>query len=299
MCGFWSDAEDWAQMRHSDWQAHLAVTKAARTLRKADVTSGENMLREEFAHVLGDQSWTDVNTDPAMVAERPYAYTLPELIRKLHSKEDEHRPKALCLSGGGIRSATFGLGVLQWLAGHKQLERFHYLSTVSGGGYIGSFLVNALQQTRDHARRAILAARHNELMTLETCRSDPQADQASKDAAEAEILKLREAADEAGQAGVHDWVSRLGNSAGTEDAARSSGATLLAAGAKDPVAMLRAYSNYLSRRRWVGVVATRASFNLIQAVVSEACLVCVDESTVTATGCNCPGFIQRLGGRDS
>ncbi|HTP85275.1 MAG TPA: patatin-like phospholipase family protein, partial [Alphaproteobacteria bacterium] len=41
---------------------------------------------------------------------------------------------ALCLSGGGIRSATFSLGVLQGLAQKGLLEKFHYLSTVSGGG---------------------------------------------------------------------------------------------------------------------------------------------------------------------
>jgi len=47
---------------------------------------------------------------------------------------------ALCLSGGGIRSATFSLGVIQAFARWGVLGRFHYLSTVSGGGYIGSWL---------------------------------------------------------------------------------------------------------------------------------------------------------------
>src|SRR5215470_678377 len=47
---------------------------------------------------------------------------------------------ALCISGGGIRSATFGLGILQGLARCGLLGKFHYLSTVSGGGYIGSWL---------------------------------------------------------------------------------------------------------------------------------------------------------------
>jgi hypothetical protein len=47
---------------------------------------------------------------------------------------------ALCLSGGGIRSAAFALGVLQSLSRKKILTGFHYLSTVSGGGYIGSFV---------------------------------------------------------------------------------------------------------------------------------------------------------------
>jgi Patatin-like phospholipase len=46
----------------------------------------------------------------------------------------------LALSGGGIRSATFSLGVLQTLAKNKLLPKIDYLSTVSGGGYIGSFL---------------------------------------------------------------------------------------------------------------------------------------------------------------
>ena len=46
----------------------------------------------------------------------------------------------LCFSGGGIRSATFNLGVLQALAELKLLHRLDYLSTVSGGGYIGAWL---------------------------------------------------------------------------------------------------------------------------------------------------------------
>src|ERR1700754_4088006 len=47
---------------------------------------------------------------------------------------------ALCLSGGGIRSAAFALGVLQALSRKGLLTRFNYLSTVSGGGYIGGWL---------------------------------------------------------------------------------------------------------------------------------------------------------------
>jgi len=46
----------------------------------------------------------------------------------------------LCLSGGGIRSASYSLGVLQALAYNGWLKKFDYLSTVSGGGYIGSSL---------------------------------------------------------------------------------------------------------------------------------------------------------------
>ena len=52
----------------------------------------------------------------------------------------------LAFSGGGIRSATFSLGVLQGLAKLGLLRKFHYLSTVSGGGYIGSWLINWIKQ---------------------------------------------------------------------------------------------------------------------------------------------------------
>lgn len=44
------------------------------------------------------------------------------------------------LSGGGVRSATFCLGALQALALKEILPNFDYMSTVSGGGYIGSSL---------------------------------------------------------------------------------------------------------------------------------------------------------------
>ncbi|HEX2137106.1 MAG TPA: patatin-like phospholipase family protein, partial [Microvirga sp.] len=47
---------------------------------------------------------------------------------------------ALCLSGGGIRSAAFALGVVQALSRKGLLPHFQYLSTVSGGGYLGAFL---------------------------------------------------------------------------------------------------------------------------------------------------------------
>lgn len=67
---------------------------------------------------------------------------LARLRQKIHQKakgHDSRKISALCLSGGGIRSATFSLGVLQALAKHNLLSKFDYLSTVSGGGYIGSW----------------------------------------------------------------------------------------------------------------------------------------------------------------
>ena len=63
------------------------------------------------------------------------------------------RQAALCLSGGGVRSAAFSLGVIQGLARSGLLAQFDYLSTVSGGGYIGGWLSMLL-----HARQGDAAA---------------------------------------------------------------------------------------------------------------------------------------------
>jgi hypothetical protein len=53
---------------------------------------------------------------------------------------EERQLLGLSFSGGGIRSATFNLGVAQGLARLGLLARVDYLSTVSGGGYVGGFL---------------------------------------------------------------------------------------------------------------------------------------------------------------
>src|SRR5690242_10775759 len=46
----------------------------------------------------------------------------------------------LACSGGGIRSASFCLGVLQGLS-KDVIRETDYLSTVSGGGYIGTTMI--------------------------------------------------------------------------------------------------------------------------------------------------------------
>lgn len=60
----------------------------------------------------------------------------------------------LALSGGGIRSATFALGVLQSAARSGLLRRFDLLSTSSGGGYTGSFLGRCYDRLRPEAAHA-------------------------------------------------------------------------------------------------------------------------------------------------
>ncbi|HYL76685.1 MAG TPA: patatin-like phospholipase family protein [Bryobacteraceae bacterium] len=60
--------------------------------------------------------------------------------------QHEHSYLGLAISGGGIRSATFSLGIIQKLAEFGILKHIDYLSTVSGGGYIGSWLCSWIRR---------------------------------------------------------------------------------------------------------------------------------------------------------
>lgn len=209
--------------------------------------SPEEMLRQEYAHVLGRPDW------------KTSALSLPELIKTLQTHSGDSRPAALCLSGGGIRSATFSLGVLQWLAGKGKLKDFHYLSTVSGGGYIGSFLVNGLRQAYADAWRArmdlvrqadpaLWDAREKRIAELGKAgrgKLNP-AERAELAGLYREVRALRRQARPQDQREVEGWLARLGNSAGTGQAAQAAGANRISGGVTDPIAPLRAYSNYLS-----------------------------------------------------
>jgi hypothetical protein len=97
---------------------------------KEDPLHSVTVLEEEFRVLHGPPPKP---ADKATDLDR-----LKTLFTAIHNLEEPRT--ALCLSGGGIRSATFALGVLQGLARHRLLKRFHYLSTVSGGGYLGSWL---------------------------------------------------------------------------------------------------------------------------------------------------------------
>lgn len=56
----------------------------------------------------------------------------------------------VALSGGGIRSASYCLGALQALDQKGLAGRIDYLSTVSGGGYIGASMISAMTQNGEN-----------------------------------------------------------------------------------------------------------------------------------------------------
>lgn len=118
-----------------------------------------------------------------------------QLFQAIHALPKGERRTALCLSGGGIRSASFALGVLQGLAKAKILGEFHYLSTVSGGGYIGAWLSVWRSRIKDDgALMEMLSGRRNReaavLQEAETRLNAPQGQRYKPEDAHREPMEL-------------------------------------------------------------------------------------------------------------
>jgi hypothetical protein len=120
--------------------SHYWLTHATRGLRELH-TSKRIMA---FGYSGGPLTGEDLEHFNRLLLEDAFPRSLKKihLIRldRIYGYIHEKKPAALCFSGGGIRSGTFALGILQGLARHNLLNKFHFLSTVSGGGYIGSWL---------------------------------------------------------------------------------------------------------------------------------------------------------------
>jgi len=123
----------------------LCPARSGRVLALADV------LYQEGRQIHG-ADWQLNAADPNQ----------PPPLHDIYVELNKRESAALCLSGGGIRSASFALGLLQCFASdpkdlaadhakssppdqatpptERLLTKFQYLSTVSGGGYIGSWL---------------------------------------------------------------------------------------------------------------------------------------------------------------
>src|SRR6266566_3495227 len=87
-----------------------------------DYTPNQCLLTQEIAHIRARRKIH--GRRPREFNGDPYEWAR------------ENELEGICFSGGGIRSATFNLGVLQGLAKLGILDHFDYLSSVSGGGYI-------------------------------------------------------------------------------------------------------------------------------------------------------------------
>ncbi len=112
------------------------------------------IFKKKFCHDSDDELavWTRLNEVAGSVFNEVWQFELDALRDRapppgvraadeaaLITAAHKAELAGLAFSGGGIRSATFNLGILQALAENKMLRDFDYLSTVSGGGYIGSW----------------------------------------------------------------------------------------------------------------------------------------------------------------
>jgi hypothetical protein len=111
------------------------------------------VLRDELAYLgYGQPDWRDLQSFYRRAGELPLS--------------------ALCLSGGGIRSATFNLGILQSLARLRLLEKFDYLSSVSGGGFVAGWLRAWIHRKPDDDVSKALAE-PAELATFDPLKPEP------------------------------------------------------------------------------------------------------------------------------
>jgi hypothetical protein len=151
------------EIHGKDWRTKAGPTEPQKLVAQAD----QLKLVEENVRVR-------INADQR--DGKPLDHDKVETRKKFYRSLNKLNRAALCCSGGGIRSATFCLGVIQALAAYdvmspaptppndastkptadkpvapprpkaaikpenSLLGRFHYLSTVSGGGYVGSWL---------------------------------------------------------------------------------------------------------------------------------------------------------------
>ena len=115
---------------------HCASAADAIDGRPPDPELGDRIRQAELAFILG--------VDPRASAPAP--------------PDRWPAPWGIALSGGGIRSATFSLGVLQALAENRLLRSFHYQSSISGGGYTGGFLQGLIRRKGVEEAFAVLAS---------------------------------------------------------------------------------------------------------------------------------------------
>jgi hypothetical protein len=155
---------------------HVALTTTVKGLR--DLRSTFKSFQTDAAAPKRQSSQTSATASPPsaeidedlahfnrLLLENAYPEVFEHIsdirLAAIYKRLHQQKQTALSLSGGGIRSGTFALGLLQGFARHRLLEKFDYLSTVSGGGYIGSWLTAWIHRhpeglegvTRDLANR--------------------------------------------------------------------------------------------------------------------------------------------------
>ncbi len=116
----------------------------------------EPWWRGERVALLRRRRAAGLRRDPEQMV-RAHGERLNDPIRELPTV-------GLALSGGGIRAATFCLGLLRGLAQRGLLPRLDYLSTVSGGGYIGAMFGRLVLALGVRDAQALLASNRSPVL---------------------------------------------------------------------------------------------------------------------------------------
>lgn len=124
------------------------------------------IFREELTQIEARRRLCAVGDEPL----EPQAASAAPDVSDLAARKNLF---GVAFSGGGIRSATFNLGVLQKLSDFGLLRKVDYLSTVSGGGYIGSWLSAWIRKNKNPDLAGFLADLSN---LLSPKVRDPRAD---------------------------------------------------------------------------------------------------------------------------
>jgi len=127
-------------------------------------------LTETKPQAQGNRPWkAEIRTLPDFKAEREYITQ-----RRQASGVNAKQPTiALCFSGGGLRAATLGTGILQGLEENGLLKKVDYLSSVSGGSYAAAWYVTHLlppgsgsAQSKQHIYRGGFTSYSDDRATL-------------------------------------------------------------------------------------------------------------------------------------
>jgi hypothetical protein len=147
----------------------ILFRKAAARSRRRRATSSEATSTDWWNHVLIPKEHTDVRTpgsaEPLVIEDEwswIKAYSVPGASDVIDRRKDE-RVQAICLSGGGVRSACVAMGALQVFsdkppikprpdpepfgkdADPKLIDTVDYVISVSGGGYTAGARLLAVQ----------------------------------------------------------------------------------------------------------------------------------------------------------
>ncbi|MBK6942857.1 MAG: hypothetical protein IPH13_22015 [Planctomycetes bacterium] len=127
-------AEERANVAAADKEEREKIKTIAEKLRSRRLDFFSKFrIRGTSTHAMGDEMKRTAAANRARI-DRMFG---DERAAILAACRDER--VGLALSGGGIRSASFAGGVLQGLHEIDVLDKFGYLSTVSGGGYVGAW----------------------------------------------------------------------------------------------------------------------------------------------------------------